>query len=134
MIAPTADVAHAAPPGLLRRARLAAAGVGAALLGAAPHVLHHAGPLAGAALFAGFVGTLLFGLLGLVAALPMLVRMRRRAGSWRAPSAALALFAALFALSSFVVGPAITGSDDGERRAPASPRQTDGARHEEHHR
>ena len=37
-------------------ARAAVAAVGAAALGAAPHVLHHAGPLAGAALFAGAAG------------------------------------------------------------------------------
>ena len=67
---------------------MAAASVGAALLGAAPHVLHHAGPLAGAALFAGVGGTLLFGALGLAAATPLLLRMRRRSGSWRRPAAA----------------------------------------------
>jgi len=59
MAAATAEAAHVTSPGRVRRMRMAAASVGAALLGAAPHVLHHAGPLAGAALFAGLGGTLL---------------------------------------------------------------------------
>jgi hypothetical protein len=49
-----APPAVAAPPaGALGRLRAMAAGVGAAVLGAAPHVLHHVGPLAGAAVLAG---------------------------------------------------------------------------------
>ena len=38
------------PPHALGRARATLAAVGAVVLGAAPHVLHHGGPLAGAAL------------------------------------------------------------------------------------
>ncbi len=106
---------EAAPRGLPGfRAALAAAW--AAVLGAAPHVLHHVGPLAGAALLAGATGRLLFGILGFVMAIPMLRRLRRRTGSWRLAGAALALMAAVFAFSSFVVGPALTGSD--EQTAP----------------
>lgn len=60
------------------------AAVGAAVLGAAPHVLHHAGPLAGAALLAGVGGRLLFGALGLLLTIPML---RRRHDSWAVPAA-----------------------------------------------
>ena len=112
-----------------RRARLIAGAVGAAVLGVAPHVLHHVGPLAGAALLAGAAGTVLFGVLGLLAAVPMLLRMRRRTGSWRAPGAALALFTALFVVSTTIVGPAIAG-DEGDatpvREAPAPA-------HGEHH-
>lgn len=122
---------------LVRRARLAISGAFAGLLGLMPHLLHHAGPLAGAALFAGVGGSLLFGALGFVVAIPFLVRMRRRHGSWRLPVAALALFAALFAVSTFVVGPALTGEDEnGTRRSdgPAAPaRPAAPAGHEAHH-
>ena len=112
---------------------MAAASVAAALLGATPHVLHHAGPLAGAALFAGIGGTLLFGALGLLAATPLLVRMRRRTGSWRRPAAALALFTALFALSSFVVAPALTGAKDQSQPSPATSTQPSDGEHDVHH-
>lgn len=106
----------------------------AGVLGVAPHVLHHAGPLAGAALFAGVGGTLLFGALGLVAAIPMLLRMRRHTGGWRAPTAALAVFAALFSVSSFVVGPAITrGDDEPESRLAPTPAKTTPDAHDGHH-
>lgn len=36
-----------------------------AIAGVAPHVLHHIGPLAGAALITGATGGILFGLIGL---------------------------------------------------------------------
>ena len=87
-----------------------------AFTGLLPHVLHHVGPLAGAALLAGAGGRALFAALGLVAAVPFLLRLRRRFGGWQAPAIALAVFAAMFALSSFVIGPAITGS--GETKVP----------------
>ncbi len=66
MAAATADVPHLAV-GFVRRVRVAVASAGAALLGAAPHLMHLAGPLAGAALFTGLGGTVLFGALGLLA-------------------------------------------------------------------
>lgn len=119
----------------LSRRRLAArlwsgvlAGWGA-FIGLVPHVLHHVGPLAGAALLAGVGGTLLFAAIGFVAAIPFLLRLYRRFGTWRAPVIALAVFAAMFSLSSFVIGPAISGGDD----APSRPgiEQQDG--HEQHH-
>jgi hypothetical protein len=131
-----------APPGqagtpILRRLRLALSSAAAAVLGILPHVLHHAGPLAGAALFAGVGGSLLFGALGLIAAIPFLVRMHRRCGNWRRPLAALALFAAVFAVSTFVVGPALTGDDDGDaadRATPAAPQSpAPETGHEAHH-
>src|ERR671918_299846 len=87
--------ALAAAPQRRLTAPVGVAGAGAGVLGAAPHVLHHVGPLAGAAVLAGTTGTLLFGALGLVAATPMLLWMQRRSGSWRSPLAALTLFAAL---------------------------------------
>jgi hypothetical protein len=109
----------------------------AAVLGVAPHVLHHAGPLAGAALLAGTAGTLLFGAIGLVAAVPFLLRVHRRCGNWRVPAALLATFAAMFLLSAFVIGPAITssGSDSGkststQQTAPGAPAKTG---HDAHH-
>ena len=121
----------------LRRAWLVVSGFAAAILGLLPHVLHHAGPLAGAALFAGLGGSLLFGALGLVAAVPFLLRLRRRTGDWRVPAAALALFAAVFSLSTFVIGPQISGSGDDDSPPEAQGRGTaapgEGSAHEQHH-
>jgi hypothetical protein len=119
-------------PSLLGRARVALSAALVAVLGLLPHILHHAGPLAGAALFAGIGGSLLFGAIGLIAAVPLLVRMKRRCGSWRRPLGALALFAAVFVLSTFVVGPALTGENnsDGGTSSPA-PAVPSG--HEQHH-
>lgn len=87
-----------------------------AVTGLLPHVLHHVGPLAGAALLAGAVGRALFAAIGFVAAIPFLLRLRRRFGNWHAPAIALTVFASMFALSSFVIGPAISGS--GSTKAP----------------
>ena len=122
--------------GLRERARLAALAAGAALLGLAPHLLHHAGPLAGAALFAGVGGSLLFGALGFLAAIPFLVHLHRRQHSWRLPAAALALMMVAFLLSTFIVGPAISGSDGSNadstgQPVPATPSQE--SAHEAHH-
>jgi hypothetical protein len=107
----------------------------AVVIGLAPHVLHHIGPLAGAALFAGATGSLLFGVLGLVLAIPFLRRMYRRFGNWRAPAVALGLFVAVFSISTFVVGPQINSGSDSESAAPASNPQPDqgGNGHEGHH-
>lgn len=129
----TAAITRSAEPrGLRQRAWVALSSFGAAVLGLAPHVLHHAGPLAGAALFAGVAGSLVFGALGLVLAIPFLLRVHRRCGNWRVPAATLALFAAMFALSTFVIGPAITGSGSSTgKSAPSAPGQPSG--HESHH-
>jgi hypothetical protein len=134
-------VASAAPHGLVDRVRAAVAAVGAAVLGAAPHVLHHVGPLAGAALLAGATGKLLFGALGFALAIPMLRRLRRRTGSWRLPGMALALMAVIFTFSSFVIGPALTGGGDRGREwaapsntVPAAPPGVSESDHESHHR
>lgn len=64
----------------------------AAISGIAPHVLHHIGPLAGTALLAGTGGTLLFGIAGFALSIPMLLRLRRRFGTWAAPAVATAIF------------------------------------------
>ena len=109
----------------------------AAVLGVAPHVLHHVGPLAGAALLAGTAGTLLFGAIGLVAAIPFLLRVHRRCGTWRVPAALLATFAAMFSISAFVIGPAISGSDDDNGKSTPAQQTTPGApekgNHDAHH-
>ncbi|GGG62143.1 hypothetical protein GCM10011374_26590 [Kocuria dechangensis] len=81
-----------------------------AVLGLLPHVLHHVGVLAGMALIAGSGGTLVFGVLGLAASVPLLLRLRRRFGTWWAPAVGLLVFAALYSLSAFVIGPLISGS------------------------
>lgn len=95
----------------IRQALVAAWG---AVTGVAPHVLHHVGPLAGAAILAGTGGRLLFFGIGIVAAIPMLLRLRRRFRSWAAPAVAVGLFAVTFLVSSAVLGPLITGSDSAD--------------------
>ena len=109
----------------------------AAVLGVLPHVLHHVGPLAGAALLAGTGGTLLFGAIGLVAAVPFLLRVHRRCGNWRVPAALMATFALMFSISAFVIGPAISGdggdsanSTPTQQTAPEAPAKTG---HDAHH-
>lgn len=83
----------------------------AVVVGLLPHVLHHIGFLAGTAVVAGAGGTALFAVLGLAASVPFLLKLYRRFGTWLAPAVALAVFAVMFALSAFVIGPAINGTD-----------------------
>ena len=101
------------------------AGIGA-LLGLVPHLLHHIGFLVGAAAVTGVVGSVVLGALGLVLSVPFLLGLSRRFHTWHAPAIALVLLAGMFALSAFVIGPAITGT--GEAAAPAPTEQ-----HTEHH-
>ena len=108
------------------RASTALLGAWGAITGVAPHVLHHVGPLAGAAFLAGAAGRSLFAAIALVTSVPFLLRLRRRFESWAAPAVALVVMAALFLLSTFVVGPAISG-DDPSSRAPVQRTE-----HEEH--
>jgi peptidoglycan/LPS O-acetylase OafA/YrhL len=132
--APAGD--RGAPPRGVDRVRAAVAAVGATLLGAAPHVLHHAGPLAGAALLGGVSGRLLFAAIGFVAAVPMLRRLQRRTGSWRMPAAVLGAMVALFTFSTLVIGPALTGGGgDSSPVKPARPGVTQPlpAGHGSHH-
>lgn len=99
------------------------------LLGLAPHVLHHVGLFAGAFLVTGATGNVLFGIAGLVLSTPFLLRLYRRHRTWKAPAIAVAAFVAVFSLSAFVIGPAITGStDDPGPTGPSSPDQ-----HSQHH-
>lgn len=89
------------------------------VMGLLPHVLHHIGLLAGTALVAGSGGMALFGALGLLASIPLLVRLYRRFGSWIAPLLGLLVFAAMFSLSAFVIGPAISGAGTDVNPGPA---------------
>jgi len=121
-----------APASFIGRLRVALSAFVAAVLGVAPHVLHHVGPLAGAALFAGAGGSILFGAVGFVAAIPFLLRVRRRHSSWRIPATMLAVMAVVFTLSTVIVGPALTGGEADD--APAAQQsQPAGDAHEAHH-
>ena len=104
------------PTGRARTWWNALTGAVGAVSGLAPHVLHHIGLLAGSALIAGAGGTALFGILGLALSVPMLLRLRRRFASWWAPAIGLAVFAVMFSISAFIIGPAInsgTGAPPG---------------------
>lgn len=125
-----------APPDKLPRAvgRLRAwwsglVGAIGVVVGLVPHLLHHVGLLTGTALVAGAAGTTLFGVLGLAASVPFLLRLRRRFGTWWAPVIGLAVFAVMFSVSAFVIGPTLTGSTDG----PGDPQPTPSAGHNDHH-
>lgn len=89
------------------------------VLALVPHVLHHIGILAGAAFLTGFGGSLLLGAVGLVFSIPLLRRLYRRFGTWKAPATALVVFTALFSLSAFVIGPAISGNGSSTSPAPS---------------
>lgn len=105
------------------------------VVGIVPHVLHHVTLLAGTALVAGSGGTALFGAIGLVASVPFLLRLRRRFGTWRAPAIGLLIFAAMFSLSTFVIGPAISGAGDSGAVGGVTPGPTPSVSHtgEVHH-
>jgi hypothetical protein len=122
MTAPTPDtraaaepapvaVVPAAPSGRIRTLWNGIVAGIAVVVGLLPHVLHHIGFLAGTAVVAGAGGTALFAVLGLAASVPFLLKLYRRFGSWLAPAVALVVFAVMFALSAFVIGPAINGTD-----------------------
>ena len=103
----------------------------ATLMGLAPHVLHHIGLVAGAAFVVGIGGNLLFGALGLLLSIPLLRRLHRRFGTWKAPAVAVAVFTVMFSVSAFVIGPAISSSEPAEAPQPAG---TPGpAEHSAHH-
>lgn len=102
-----------------------------AVTGLLPHVLHHVGLLGGAVFVTGATGNVLFAVLGIVFSLPLLRRLYRRFGTWKAPALALATFALMFSLSAFVIGPAIGGDDSAQGPVPA---QTPGPdEHDDHH-
>jgi hypothetical protein len=119
------DVAQDRPKGRLAAARDAVGAFVGAVLGLAPHVLHHIGLIAGAAFITGAGGNALFFLIGLVFSIPLLRRLYRRFHTWRAPAIAVAVFAAVFSLSAFVIGPAISGGQGtSEGPAPQTPTPT----------
>ena len=99
------------------------------LMGLVPHVMHHVGLLAGTALVTGTGGNLAFGVLGLVFSIPLLRRLYRRFNTWRAPAIALAVFAVMFSLSAFVIGPAISGGSPADAPAPSQELPTGDSSH-----
>ncbi len=113
---------------LTARLGAAAMAVWGAFTGVLPHVLHHVGPLAGAAVVAGATGKVVFGLIGLVVAIPFLRRLYRRFHTWIAPAIALGVFVVAFGISTFVIGPAISGND-----TPAKPGIQQPSGHTSHH-
>lgn len=80
--------------------------------GIAPHLLHHAGPIVGAALLTGALGTTVFGAIGFALTVPLLLQLRRRFHNWLVPAIALGFFALMFTVSALWIGPAIRGEDD----------------------
>jgi hypothetical protein len=100
------------------------------VVGLAPHVLHHVGFLVGTAIVTGAGGTALFGVLGLAASVPLLLRLRRRFDSWWAPALGLAVFTGMFLVSALIVGPAITG---GQANAPNDGQPVPTVSHDAHH-
>lgn len=126
------ELAPAAPDnhvGVFRTAWNALTALVGAIMGLLPHVLHHVGILGGAVLVTGATGNVLFAVVGLVFSIPMLRRLHRRFDSWKAPALALGVFALMFSLSAFVIGPAISNGD--QERVPV--RTVDPDDHEGHH-
>jgi len=109
------------PNSLLARAYGLASGAVGAVAGITPHVLHHIGPIAGAAILTGTEGSVLFGAIGLALTLPLLLRLKKRFNSWVAPGVALALFAIMFTISTLWIGPAIRGDNGRDETAPVDP-------------
>ena len=72
-----------------------------------------------------------FAVLGLALSIPMLRRLHRRFGTWKAPTLALGVFTLMFSLSAFVIGPAISGDEPDPGPVPV---QTPGpSDHGSHH-
>ena len=117
--------------GVLATAWSAVTAVVGGIMGLLPHLLHHVGLLGGGVLVTGATGNLVFAVLGLVLSLPLLRRLYRRFGTWKAPALALAVFTLMFSLSAFVIGPAINNDTPSPDRPPV---QTPGPdEHEGHH-
>jgi len=88
--------------GVRARAWSAMVTLWAVITGAAPHVLHHIAPIAGAALIGGVIGTTVFGVLAFLLTIPLLLRVRARTQSWRLPSMLVGLFAVMWLVSSLL--------------------------------
>jgi hypothetical protein len=108
------------------------AGIGAAL-GILPHVMHHVGLLAGAALLTGVLGNGILYIVGLFLSIPLLRRLRSRFQTRWAPAIGVALFTVLFSLSAFVVGPALSGGAEPATPSTPSPAVTTTDGHDAHH-
>jgi hypothetical protein len=119
--------------GVLATAWSAVTAVVGGIMGLLPHLLHHVGLLGGAVLVTGATGNVLFAVLGLVFSLPLLRRLYRRFGSWKAPALALGVFALMFSLSAFVIGPAISNDDPSPDRDRTPVQTPDPDEHEGHH-
>ncbi len=129
---PPGHAAHHAPRqlgtiagrgGWAARAMASLTAVVGTVAGIVPHVLHHVLPLAGAAFLTGATGSVVFGAVGLILTVPLLLRLRRRFQTWWAPAVALALFVVAFSVSTFVIGPAISG--DGAADGPDASEESD---------
>ena len=117
--------------GLANRAWAAIVGVWGVVTGLAPHVLHHVGPLAGAAVLAGAGGKALFFVLGLALSIPLLRRLHRRFGTPIAPASPIVVFAAMCALSSLVIAPRKPGGSQPASQSTPALQQPSG--HDAHH-
>ncbi len=108
--------------GWIGRSYSALSGAVGTVAGITPHVLHHVGPIAGAALLTGTGGSILFGAIGFVLTVPLLWRLKRRFGTWLAPAIALAIFAVTFTISTLWIGPALNDAitGDGDEASPVS--------------
>lgn len=110
-LTPGSSVSASKPGAPLAAVWNAVTAVIAAVMGLAPHVLHHIGLFAGAAFVVGVGGNLLFGAVGLLLSIPLLRRLHRRFGTWKAPAVAVVVFAVMFSISAFVIGPAISSPE-----------------------
>lgn len=108
------------------------AGIGAAL-GILPHIMHHVGLLAGAALLTGALGNGILYVVGLLMSIPLLRRLRSRFRTRWAPTIGITVFTAMFSLSAFVVGPAISGAGGGAPATTPAPAVTTTDGHDGHH-
>lgn len=106
---------------ILRRAWRTVSAIVGTLLGLLPHLLHHAGLIFGAVLVTGTGGNVLFGALGLLFSMPLLRRLYTRFNTWRAPALALVVLVAMFSLSAFVIGPAVSGDVPAETPPAQTP-------------
>ncbi len=123
---------------LRERARAIWAAIRAAVgafLGLLPHLLHHVGIFAGAAILAGLWGNVALYLVGLLLSIPMLKWLRRRFGSAVAPVIGVLAFTALFLVSALIIGPAFSGRQPASVAPPAAPSDSSvDADHAGHHR
>lgn len=108
------------------------AGVGA-LLGLVPHVLHHVGLLAGAAVVSGVAGNAVLYVVGVLFSVPLLNRLRHRWGTWKAPAIGLIVFSALFAFSALVVGPLFNPAPAEQPQTAQASASAATDQHEGHH-